>query len=91
MEEGRPCSDLRDGPVRKRAVMEKERTLLSCIRAAIILPASGTTLLKVPGADPGVRMTGSIPIPPSMVAGVTGYVHFEWIGRVLRVLPGAES
>lgn len=83
---GRYCRSLRDVLARDRTVMANERTLLSYIRTAIMLLASGMTLVKILRVDPELRIVGYLLIPVSILVALIGYLRYVKMKRVLRVL-----
>ena len=83
---GKYCRNLRDVLARDRTVMANERTLLSYVRTAIMLLASGMTLVKILRVDPELKIVGYLLIPVSLLVALIGYLRYLKMKRVLRDL-----
>ncbi|MBN2587592.1 MAG: DUF202 domain-containing protein [Candidatus Fermentibacteraceae bacterium] len=66
--------------------MANERTLLAYVRTALMLLASGLTLVKILRVDPELRVIGYLLMPLSLVVGMMGYIRNLRIRKQLRKL-----
>ncbi len=82
----RICRDLKDELARDRTILANERTFLAYIRTAIMLLASGTTLVKLLRVDPLLRVVGYVLIPLSIAIGTIGYVRYTRTRKELKMI-----
>lgn len=70
-------SPSRDALALRRTHLANERTLLAYVRTAIMLAASGVTLLKLPTSGPGDRALGAALLAACAAVALLGAARFR--------------
>jgi putative membrane protein len=77
---------LRDDLATDRTLLANERTLLAYVRTAIMIAASGGTLLKVFPGQIHAMDGGSVLLVLSVVVAAWGYVRYHAMKKKISVL-----